>query len=480
MTRYSNEQKGSTAGNAVTSAAAVSGLNGDTKYDAVIITGGALTYDSGRVLHGNNMIKFISNGASGAAYVQWTSLSGTSWANEGYVYLTSYPPIEMTFLYATDGTTSKTATIRTDGKVVHRIGGTTIGTTTAVIPLNTLIRIENSGTLSSTAGTMKTAFYTLDSTTPIEELVMTPGNTGAGTAMASMRIGDASTTTITSGWTFWFGSTKYDDSLNGGYIGPPGDFTLPAQSGTLRLNDAFTGTDGAAPDSTKWTPVLTTGATVALSGNKVLLTPGTGSYATFPAALNGNGAPAIPNTDWDYMVLVYPANPIAPQYIAIIMSTTGTLRSGDVGTGNGYNIGLVPNGNTFSVGRTTSGSVAALSGDLPYTYTAGVPVNVRVQHTAANVINVWIWNYGTTPPSTPSWTGTDAAPISGTLRPMLAVSNASSSTPTPASFDNVSLYSASTTRTQGWFINIGGTWFPYTAYVKLSSGWVAAPAFETA
>lgn len=158
------------------------------------------------------------------------------------------------------------------------------------------------------------------------------------------------------------------------------------------------------------------------------------------------------------------------------MSNNGTLRSGDLKPGHGYSVGLFPSGGTFGVSKVTSGVSASLSGDLTYAFAAGVNVNVRMKMAGGTTLSVWVWNQGTTMPTTPTWTATDAAPLTGTFKPLLSASNASSATPTPAGFDDFAY--AVSAATQGWFIHNGTIWVHYVANLNNGTAFVAMPASE--
>ena len=484
MTEYKNDLEYGTVGSSVaTGSGGTSGSYAIGAVGTVVITNAA-----GEVLSGTKSARCA--GAAGTANYITGSTALSTTATHAYAALrfmdSAYDSGEQFFLIrnTTTSPANKFLNLNFDasGKVYVGTSGGTVYTTPAALPLPGAYIVEtlsDSGT-STTDGKVKfrirnfaTGALAAGMTDWVE---FTGKNLGAGLMTATFQVGKLTTLGAAAKTIIVDDLYIGDGYAPGGPTPPP---TVATQPGTVLASDTFTGADGTAPNAAMWTPTLAaSGGSVALLGNQVALTPGAVAWAGSAVSLFMSGAPAVFNTDWDLMATLAPKNPISGQYIAFGVSNNGSVRSGDVLPGYGYAIQLAPGSGLIGVSRVTSGSVANLSGDLPYTFTPGVAVNLRIAMVGGSTLKVWVWDVGTPVPSSPTWTATDAAPLTGSFRPILTVSNASSATPTAASFDNVSF--ASIAATQGVFIHDGTQLVHYVAMLWDGTKLVAMPAQETA
>lgn len=297
-------------------------------------------------------------------------------------------------------------------------------------------------------------------------------NMGSGLLTATYQVGKCTTANATAAKTI-----IVDDLYIGDGYTPGGPIVVPTLTGTVVGSDTFTGTDGSAL-AAQWTANIASGGSVTISGNQALLTPAPVAWASSVVSTYLSGIPFVQNTDWDLMATLTPKNPLTAQYIAVGTSNNGSLRSGDLLPGHGYAVQLIPASGLLSVTRTTSGVVTNLSGNLPYTYTAGTAVNVRLKFSGGNTVTAWVWDVGTSMPATPTYTAVDPAPLSGGFKPIMSASNGGSSTPAAASIDNFQF--ASTAATQGVFIWLGTSNVHHVAQFWNGTTWLVMPVQESA
>lgn len=166
----------------------------------------------------------------------------------------------------------------------------------------------------------------------------------------------------------------------------------------------FTGTDGAAWDTTKFTQVAspTGGAGAAIQSNRGLLTTNrTGGYATADTSEMRVNTTAVPVTTAD-----------SEQLVSFSLSTTGEMYPNiraRVTTGNYYSAVMAPN--MLTIQKSVSGSFTNII-QLPVTYTPGLRYWLRFR-LVGPYIAAKTWANGAAEPELWTATATDASLTAG-------------------------------------------------------------------
>lgn len=220
-----------------------SGNNGDALNatnggaDTIVNSGGTATISTAQAAHGTRSALFTATSTSGALYLSKAVTATTTLGVDAYIYLTSAPDVETTFLWAGAGSTREISLAMAATRQIRirdggGAGGASIWTSTAAVPLNTWIRISLVSSQSATAGTVRAAFYAADSTTATEDsTLLTSRNTGAN-PYTNVRIG-AKTSTGTNQCVVYFDDWAYDTEAVA--LLPPYGSTPPTL-GTPSLN----------------------------------------------------------------------------------------------------------------------------------------------------------------------------------------------------------------------------------------------------
>ncbi len=182
-----------------------SGNNGDVvnatngSADSLLNTGGTATISTAQAAHGTRSALFTGTSANGVLYLSKAITATTNLGMDAYIYVTSAPDAETTFLWIGAGTTREISLGMTTARQL-RIrdagggGGASLWTSTAVISLNTWTRISMVASQSATTGTVRAGFFAADATTATEDSgLLTNKNTGAN-PYNTIRVGVKNTT----------------------------------------------------------------------------------------------------------------------------------------------------------------------------------------------------------------------------------------------------------------------------------------------
>lgn len=226
-----------------------SGNNGDalnaanSGSDTVLNTGGTAVISTVQAMHGTCSALFTSTSTSGVLYCAKTISTTTRLGLDAYIYFTALPgSTEAVILWIGAGATRQVSLcVASTGALRIRDGGggggTNIWTSSSTIPLNTWVRISMVSEQDASAGQIRAAYYTGDSTTPVADSgLLTARNTGS-TPYSTVRIGGkTSTGTITS--TFYLDDWGYDTTAAA--LLPPSGATAPVLvTPTVANNLAF-------------------------------------------------------------------------------------------------------------------------------------------------------------------------------------------------------------------------------------------------
>lgn len=182
MALKTNTAEGGTNGTGATTGN-TGGASGDSFATVSPGAGGTIAFSTAQAAHGS--LSYAFSPASGVTcYVLFdeASPSGTSFSARRYIYLTGYPSAETSFFHIYTAANANIAymNIKTDGTVrISNSAGTTLGSGTNAIPLNTWTRIALFGTVNATTGTVNYRHYPGDSATAGEILSYTNVNTGS-------------------------------------------------------------------------------------------------------------------------------------------------------------------------------------------------------------------------------------------------------------------------------------------------------------
>lgn len=264
-----------------------SGNNGDalnatnSSSDTVINSGGTAVISTAQSAHGTRSALFTGTSTSGALYLSKAVTATATIGVDAYIYMTSAPDAETTFLWVGASTTREISlAVATTRQIRIRdgggAGGTSIWTSTAAIPLNTWIRISLVSSQGASNGTVRAAFYTGDSTTPVEDsTLLTSRNTGAS-PYTVVRVG-VKTSTGTNQCVSYFDDWAYDTEAVA-LLPPYG--SVPPTLGTASVDYTMAYIDMS-------------GTTFTVGPGAYSATPSTGTHSTssgiiVPRDTNGN------------------------------------------------------------------------------------------------------------------------------------------------------------------------------------------------
>ncbi|HEY3924873.1 MAG TPA: fibronectin type III domain-containing protein [Acidothermaceae bacterium] len=214
----SNTAEGGPAGASVTT-----GNSGGASGNAFTVvsrgSGATLIYAAAAAAHG--ALGYSIKGASGnATFVGWNGYSAPSMAIRFYYNPGPTLPSKVMRLADIRNSTATAARVELSASnqlFIQNAAGTTVTTFAHPVQANTWYRIELTISISSSAATIKAAYYPADSTTPVDPAYSTvTGNTGTAN-IAQVSIGSAANAT-------WTGTSYFDDlaaqSGSTTFIGP--------------------------------------------------------------------------------------------------------------------------------------------------------------------------------------------------------------------------------------------------------------------
>jgi endo-1,4-beta-mannosidase len=165
------------------------------------------------------------------------------------------------------------------------------------------------------------------------------------------------------------------------------------------ISDTFTGTDGAAPDTSKWNVYASTGSTATIQGNTLRIVTGTaGGYGDKVAVTSKASA----RVDQRVVLDVVPGS-LSEAYFQV--SIRSNASDGSIGDVPGYRMEIATATGTVSIVRrganpVTIGSSATIAG-----WAAGTVVHLDFS-AIGSTISLYAWT-GSTKPSTPTIMGTN-------------------------------------------------------------------------
>jgi hypothetical protein len=145
----------------------------------------------------------------------------------------------------------------------------------------------------------------------------------------------------------------------------------------------------------------------------------------------------LPTTNFEVTCDVGFAGGNVEQYTSVGMSVDGVVGSiVGIEPNAGYSVYFLPSYGQLHIDRINAGTLTNLTGDVAYTYTPGVRVNVDFIR-AGSTITLYVWNVGSGKPGTPTWTGTDSSPYNAPMKAWLGNCNGATGTALSATFDNL-------------------------------------------
>ncbi|MGB4762256.1 MAG: hypothetical protein WBP12_02760 [Candidatus Saccharimonas sp.] len=197
-----------------------SGSNGNaidatnTNSDAVLITGGTAVISTAQSAHGTRSALMTGTATSGALYLSKDVTATTTLGLDAYVYVTTAPDAETTFLWLGAGSTRQVSLAMANTRQIRirdggGAGGTSLWTSTTAVPLNTWVRISIVASQGASTGTVRAAFYTGDSTTATEDSTLLTGRNTGASAYSRVRVGFKTSTGTNQGVTY-FDDWAYD------------------------------------------------------------------------------------------------------------------------------------------------------------------------------------------------------------------------------------------------------------------------------
>ena len=224
--QLSNGAEGGTNGTTITTGNS-GGTSGDPLTNIIIGSGAALVFSNASHAHGS--LSYGLTGASGTASAfGWLGLSDTSIAARFYFNMGSATPgVQIRIMdIRSAGASAAKIVLGASGKLsVQDSTGTNVYNFGTALSTSTWYRIELAITVSASSAIIKSDYYAMDSTSPVETgYSTTTGNTASAT-ITTVNFGSAASTT-------WTGTSYYDDLavVNGTttYVGPYQTPTVPA------------------------------------------------------------------------------------------------------------------------------------------------------------------------------------------------------------------------------------------------------------
>lgn len=313
MAVKTNSFEGGTNGTGITSGNS-GGASGDAFDFLVIGTGATVTFDNTRAAHGTLSAR-VTPTASQTANGNWQGLNTTDFAIRKYIYLTAATTDDTYWFRSSNaGGGTRLVSLHGDsaGRLVLRTPSATVWTSTSTVPLNQWVRIEmyaHIGT-GTTDGKVAAAFYSADSTTPIDSFTNNALNMGT---TAIDQIGFLKYNNQAYATAFWVDDLRIDTAATG-LLGPVGSNAAPtvnppaaqriATGNTASMTMTATDSDGTIA-SRSWVvtsypsgaaaPTLSGGST-ATATTSTLTVPGVYTFtpsATDNGGTTTTGSPAI-------------------------------------------------------------------------------------------------------------------------------------------------------------------------------------------
>jgi len=273
-----------------------SGTNGDnltganSGSDFPVVTGGTATISTAQAAHGTRSALMTATSTSGGCYFSKAITATDTLAVDAYVRLVAYPSGDLGLIWFGDGTLQRlNIELTTTGAIRIRDDAiANIWTSPTAMALNTWYRVSLFATRSATVGTVRAAYFALDSTTPIADSgLLTGRNTGA-TSYSTVRVGIKPSTAVITGQGY-FDDWGYDPAATD--LNPPVGTNVPptadagtnqnvAASATVNLSGSGNDVDGSIV-SQVWTFLFPTSGAPSLTG-------GTTMTPSFTAGAAGN------------------------------------------------------------------------------------------------------------------------------------------------------------------------------------------------
>lgn len=233
-----------------------SGTNGstltptDAGADAVTATSGSITISTARAIEGTRSAYMDTTTTSGATFILKNITDTGQIGVDTYINIVAYPSSEAPIIWIGNGLSRQfSLAVSIDGKVRIRdaggAGGTNLWTSTNAMALNTWYRLSAYATQNASTGTIRAAYYSGNSATPVEDsTLLTARNTGS-LQYNTIRLG-VKASTGTSTMTAYFDNYGYDTAATGllsaGGSGPTANATT---SSSMSFVDATTSTGTA-------------------------------------------------------------------------------------------------------------------------------------------------------------------------------------------------------------------------------------------
>jgi hypothetical protein len=263
---------------------------GNSGSDFPVVTGGTATIETAQAAHGTRSALFTATSTSGGCYISKAITATDVLGADVYMRITALPSADVGILWFGTGTVQRlNLELTTTGALRIRDDAiTNIWTSSTTMSLNTWYRISLYATRDPSTGTVRAAYYALDSTTAIADSgLLTGRNTGAA-SYDSIRIG-TKTSTATVTMTAYVDDWGYDPAATG-LLPPVGSNTSPtvdagsnqnvAASATVNLSASASDPDGSIA-SYAWSFLYPTSGAPSLTG-------GTTATPSFTAGAAGN------------------------------------------------------------------------------------------------------------------------------------------------------------------------------------------------
>lgn len=251
----------------------LNGTNGGC--DSVVNTGGTSIISTAQAAHGTRSALMTATSTSGAEYLQQSLTATDDLAVDVYIYITAMPSADVGLIWYGDGALQRvTLELLTTGAIRIRddafANQWTSGTT---LSLNTWYRVSLFAHRDPSAGTVRAAYYAMDSTTAIADSGLLTGKNTGSTSYTGLRIGpkvSTGTTTMTAHFDDW-GYDPVATGLNppvGANVDPTADAGTNqnvAASATVNLSGSGNDSDGSIA-SYAWSFLYPTSGAPSLTG----------------------------------------------------------------------------------------------------------------------------------------------------------------------------------------------------------------------
>lgn len=229
------------------------GTNGSTvttaeaNADNVTATSGSIVISTARAIEGTRSALMDTTTTSGATFFSKTVADTSQIGVDIYINIVAYPSAEAPVIWVGNGSSRQfSLAVSVDGKIRIRdaggAGGTNLWTATNAMSLNTWYRISIYATQNAATGTVRAAYYSGNSPTPIEDSTLLTGRNTGSLQYTTIRLG-VKASTGTSTMTAYFDNYGYDTAATGllptGASGPTASATA---SSSMSYVDATTST----------------------------------------------------------------------------------------------------------------------------------------------------------------------------------------------------------------------------------------------